>query len=162
MPGNSLMINTEQLIEHIIRPSLEAIDACSEPAVALLQAVAMAESGGGYYVKQFGKGPALGIYQMEPDTYKDIWFNFLAGRPDLRSKVLVAIGTHIQPTAERLITDMMLATIMARLHFMRRSEPLPATHDLKGQARYWKLYYNTEYGAGTVKGFIEKNGGVAE
>ena len=40
--------------------------------------------------------------------------------------------------------------IMARLYYYRFSEALPAYDDIEGLAKYWKKYWNTELGAGTV------------
>jgi hypothetical protein len=42
---------------------------------------------------------------------------------------------------------------MARVHYLRRPEPIPT--DLTGQAEYWKKWYNTYLGAGTVEEYIE-------
>ena len=35
-------------------------------------------------------------------------------------------------------------------------EKLPNSYDIEGLAKYWKKYYNTEGGKGTVEKFIEK------
>ena len=44
---------------------------------------------------------------------------------------------------------------MARIHYLRVPEALPAADDVVGLAAYWKRYYNTELGAGTVEKFVE-------
>ena len=41
---------------------------------------------------------------------------------------------------------------MARVRYMRVAESIPA--DGRGLARYWKTYYNTPLGAGTVAEFV--------
>lgn len=68
-----MSINCEQLRLYVIRPTLEKIELWSEAAENLLLGTTAQESHMGTYIKQVGKGPALGIYQMEPATHKDIW-----------------------------------------------------------------------------------------
>ncbi len=43
---------------------------------------------------------------------------------------------------------------MARVHYLRVPEPLPAPGDIEGLARYWKAHFNTPAGAGTPAGFV--------
>jgi len=50
--------------------------------------------------------------------------------------------------------DDRFACLMARVHYLRVSEAVP--DDLRGQAGYWKRYYNTRLGKGTVEGYMEK------
>ena len=58
-----------QLREQVIAPALAKIDLFSPEAVALVLGTACVESQCGEYIKQMGKGPALGIFQIEPATY---------------------------------------------------------------------------------------------
>jgi hypothetical protein len=65
-------MNPKQLRELVIRPVLEYLHPdipYSHEAEDLLMMIAAHESHLGEYVKQV-QGPALGIYQMEPDTLK--------------------------------------------------------------------------------------------
>jgi hypothetical protein len=121
------------------------------------------ESAGGKYLHQI-KGPALGIYQIEPLTHFDIWSNYLKYRADLRDKVLgmvparnlrhdSAMGIDYGDDS-MLITDMSYATVMARLIYLRAPAPLPQADDLQGLAAYWKKFYNTPLGAGTEQQFL--------
>ncbi|MGI9250700.1 MAG: hypothetical protein ACR2PR_05845, partial [Pseudohongiellaceae bacterium] len=128
----------------------------SKPAVDLLLGTAAQESLLGTYVRQVGGGPALGIYQMEPATHDDIWQNFIEYQPGVQASLDEALDGAMAyrggPSAERLVYDLRYATIMARLHYYRRPEPLP--DDLVGLAQYWKTHYNTELGAGTVSEYV--------
>ena len=45
--------------------------------------------------------------------------------------------------------------IAARLFLLNDPTVIPTT--VRGQARYWKEYYNTEKGEGTVENFINKD-----
>ena len=148
-----MSINSKQLREEIIRPALITLGLYSESAENLLFGTCAHESHLGTYIKQV-KGPALGIYQMEPRTYDDIWNNYLTGRT-MRDQILSACLYDIKPPAEHLAFNMRLATIMCRLHYLRKPGALPAANDLEGLANYWKEHYNTRLGKGTPAQFIE-------
>lgn len=140
-----MSIHPGQLREHVIRPTLKSMGLYSHAAEELLMLTAATESLGGRYLHQVG-GPALGIYQMEPATCHDIYDNYLKYRPELAKKVALFGDGY-----RELPGNLYYATAMARIHYLRRSEPLPPASDVRGLANYWKQYYNTHLGAGTVK-----------
>ena len=139
------------LKEYVIEPTLDYLELKSDAAVNLLLGTASQESNLGRYIKQI-KGPALGIYQMEPATHQDIWDNYLKYKPELADKVR-SLSSKNKATTE-LITNLAYATAMARIHYLRVREALPEADDIKGLARYWKKYYNTELGKGTDEEFV--------
>jgi len=145
------MINTIHFGQLVIRPALEAIGLYSPEAEQLLLGTALQESRL-TYLKQLGTGPALGLFQMEPATHKDIWTNYLRYEPKLSQKV--AQLAHFV-AAESMATDLLYAAAMCRIHYRRVSAPLPAFGDVYGQACYWKEYYNTYQGAGTAREYME-------
>jgi hypothetical protein len=53
--------------------------------------------------------------------------------------------------------DLRLATLVARLRFRVVRAPLPDAGDVHGQALYWKRYYNTYLGAGTVAEYLRNH-----
>ena len=144
------MINAGQFRQYVIREPLEAVNLWSPEAEKLLLGTAAQESRLGAYLRQVGKGPALGVFQMEPATHNDIWDNFLAYREQMISR----LRKYISGIPEDMVVDMRHACIMARLQYYRRPEPLPEVDDLEGQALYWKLHYNTIHGAGTQAEYI--------
>ena len=151
----SVGLNVKHFKDLVIDPALFNLDReiiWSTSAVNLLLGTAIQESRL-TYLRQMGNGPALGIYQMEPDTHDDIWENFLAYREELAS--LIKRSFRIK-TSEALIWDMGYATAMARVHYYRVPEPLPDANDVAKLATYWKKYYNTPEGKGTPLEFIEK------
>lgn len=151
-----MSIDKDQLRELIIRPTLEELDMWSPAAEDLLMGTAAQESRLGTYVKQYGAGPALGIYQMEPLTHKDIWVNYLSYREEISSKLYQMIMTETTiPDDRHLVVNLEYATAMARVQYLRVPESLPKQGDIKGYAKYWKQYYNTPLGAGTVNEFVE-------
>ena len=52
-----------------------------------------------------------------------------------------------------LANDPLLSLICCRLSYKRIPELIPS--DLFGRAKYWKEYYNTESGKGTIEHYIE-------
>jgi len=144
-------INTKQLIELIIQPTLKEFDLYSPSAEQLLAATCAQESLMGTYLSQVN-GPALGIFMMEPATHDDICLNFLkrkVGWPDSNMAI------NLYPfDCERLPTDFKYATAMCRIHYLRVKEPLPAFNDIDGIWKYYKQYYNTPGGAATQTQFL--------
>lgn len=147
------MIDVGQLRTLIVEPVLIQLDLFSPVAVNLLLGTAAQESRMGQYIKQIGKGPALGIYQIEPATHNDIWKNYLAYKPALADRVKkFAI---MNPDADEMVGNMYYSTAMARVHYLRVRSPLPAdANDVQALARYWKLWFNTMQGRGTVEEFV--------
>ena len=107
------------------------------------------------YVKQVGGGPAVSFFQMEPDTYHDIWNNYLSYKPELTDAVLRSIGAHDKPDATRLIWDLRFSAIMCRIHYRRVPKALPDADDVWQLADYWKKYFNTVFGKGTEQEFVD-------
>jgi len=149
-----MSINLTQLRDSIIIPTLKAMDIYSLSAVNLLLGTAAQESRLGTYVKQLGCGPAVGIYQVEPNTYYDITNQIELYKTPLKEKILEVCNFQRFPVAEELISNIKYATIITRLYYMRIKDPLPIHNDIEGMARYWKKYYNTVLGKGTSDEFI--------
>ena len=86
--GSGDMINHTDLRRLVIQPTLDAMvplwgtGVNHEAAANLLVGTVFQESviGNQTRLKQVGGGPALGIFQIEPDTHQDIWDNYLAFR----------------------------------------------------------------------------------
>jgi hypothetical protein len=137
-------INAKQLRELIIRPTLINMDMWSQSAENLLMGTAAQESKLGHYIAQV-KGPALGIYQCEPATHEAVakW----AKERDLWPFLTVQ--------SRRLVYDLEYATLICRLHYRSISEPLPDANDVNGLGSYWKRFYNSEKGKGTVVEFVK-------
>jgi type VI secretion system secreted protein VgrG len=145
----------EKSIKKIIKLSLQHLDLDSEDARSLIYRTGKAESG--YKtLQQYGGGPALGFYQMEPATCRDIWENYVMYRPKYRDK-LYALGFDDGALEFCLLSNVGLQTALCRLHYRRVPSALPKASNLEAQAKYWKEFYNTELGKGTIEHFIEAN-----
>lgn len=139
------MLDAEQLRELIIKPTLRDLVMLSDEAVALLMFTCAVESDGGSYLKQI-EGSALGIYQMEPETYNDIWQNYISNKTFLYGIMVSNFDCMRMPSEDRLIYDLRFATAMARIHYRRISEKLPDANDVHSIWDYYKKYYNTVEG----------------
>lgn len=154
------MFNCKQFKELVVEPTLDEMSMYSPEAVDLLLGTAAVESHLGTYIAQI-MGPALGVYQMEPDTHDDIWNNFLVYNKGIESRIYLMTGGMV--TAEDLVYNLKYATAMSRLHYLRVPEALPAramfntySDYVWALAAYWKEYYNTFKGAGNTDDFYEQ------
>ena len=145
----------KESIERIINYALEYMDLNSEDACSLIYNTGKAESN--YKtLQQYGGGPALGFFQMEPNTAIDIWDNYVMYRPRYRDK-LYSLGFDEGTLELCLLSNIALQAALCRLHYRRVPSALPKADNLKAQAKYWKKFYNTEAGKGTIKHFMEAN-----
>ena len=144
------MIKIEHFLDEVVIPTLKELDMYSEEACLLVVGTAIQESRL-HYLKQIPSGIAKGICQMEEATHDDIWDNFLKYKPEIKERLL-GLTNQSMDLVDQLKGNLYYAVAMCRIHYYRVSEALP--NDLEGMARYWKKYYNTELGKGTVEEFI--------
>ncbi len=137
----------------LVKTTLQAVNLWSPAAEELLLGTCAQESHFGKYLKQI-KGPALGVFQMEPRTEADIWKNYLAFRPERVKQVVFACGIDGVDQAA-LNANLRYQIVMARLHYKRVPAPLPEVDDLEAQAMYWDIYYNINPDKGFPHEYIE-------
>ncbi|OCH31841.1 hypothetical protein A6E13_16510 [Aliivibrio fischeri] len=150
-------MDAKQLTALVVRPTLKKLNLHSSAAEQLVVGTIYQESRA-KYLKQLGSGPALGIIQMEPATYQDIWDNYLAYKRGLANQVtelasIANLDDDMRPDEKELITNLAFAVAMCRVHYLRKKDALPKAGDIDGLAKYWKDHYNTHLGAGTVEEF---------
>ena len=152
--------NPQGFVNDVITPVLTGLTLDPgglQAPTELLLGTALQESGLTHRVQQ-GGGPALGLFQMEPNTHDDIWANFLKHRATLAAAVQAFLSGNPQAAATLQNNDD-YAAAMARVHYYRMGqivgkEPLPGPGDIAGMAAYWKKHYNTKGGAGTAAQFV--------
>lgn len=140
------MLNISQFRELIVKSTLNDLLLYSQNAEELLVFTCAVESLGGHYLKQVD-GPALGIYQMEPVTYNDIWQTYIKSKGSLMLRLLTNFGIGFMPSEEQLIYDLRFATAMTRIFYERIKEPLPDASNVDAIWNYYKKYYNTNLGS---------------
>jgi len=141
-------------VRQVILETLYAIDFYSQSAEDLLLGTAAVESDMGRYLYQLN-GPALGIFQMEPATWEDHLHWLTGRRPDLALKW----EPH---NVNRLAWDLAYAALFARVHYLRVPKKLPRRDEFSSYTEYvyalgayWKAFYNTPSGKGTVDAFVD-------
>lgn len=149
------MLDCSQFRSLIVEPVLSKLRVYSKNAEELLVFTCATESLGGTLLHQV-KGPALGIYQMEPHTYTDIWSNYIRARNQLATLMALHFGCNKIPEIERMIYDLHFATAMARIHYLRTESNIPDAKDIDGLWDYYKKYYNTEKGKAKKEDAIKK------
>jgi hypothetical protein len=167
------MISHHHLLQVVIRPALRYLDATAKipntpAAQALMLGTALAESRG-IYLRQLGDGPALGLWQVEPATERDVWENWLKYRATALRAVSDVLGLERAGAATLALRQLALAAnlhyscIIARLVYYRAPESLPRVDSTLSDmadafAAYWKKHYNTHKGKGdpdAVAGYFE-------
>ncbi len=150
------MVDINQILELVIRPALQITGLHSLSAERLMLFTGMVESG--YTRIAQIKGPALGVFQVEPRTHEDIkkWLNRTDNRR-LKESVLAASYMEILPDEKPLIWNMRYGCLIARILYYRYTEPLPDADDAENMSRYHFRYFN---GNGLGKADKERNAGV--
>ena len=150
-------MHSQQLYDYIIKPTHEYMGGNYESKNAnfLSLCTAAIESKCGYYIKQVG-GPALGIWQMEPATYRDIWYNCDALGTNEFGKLMISMSNRDDGIDKRmmsLVSNPMYACAMARLKYAMDPKPLPDYNNIRQVYDYYKRIYNTPLGASTYAKF---------
>ena len=152
----------EKQIRELIKKTLKNINMYSRDAVDLVYRTGMVESRYNY-ISQVGSGIARSFWQVESATAKDSIKNYLGFRP--QKLMACAKAMHVDPDWLSDATDddlknLLWGSIAAGIVFCRLKYwrvPFKIPSNIKGQAKYWKKYYNSESGAGTVEKFLEYN-----
>ncbi len=146
-----MSIYVAHLRYELIHPILLDWDLYSLSAEILLLGTIAAETRCGYYLKQ-ENGPGTSIYSMERFTEKDIWKNVISPHSKWCDRMICEFGDR---NDDLLKYNLKYATLMCRFQYARFKEKLPAATDIKGMAKYWKKYYNTIEGSGTLDHFVK-------
>jgi hypothetical protein len=106
-----------RLISDVLTPT----NLYSVNAEELLVLTAAAESLGGQYIYQT-RGPARGMFQMEPATEHDLLINYIRYKPELRNILKSFIqfnvdGTYLYKINDPLTYSLDYQVIMARIHY---------------------------------------------
>ncbi len=130
-----------QILEGIVRPTLEYLGLHSLAAERLLLVTGAHESKGFDYIEQIS-GPALSWWQIEPDTYASLINDSMPGIQRHRPTTAVAYRGLIRhryagyPPEEELARDPVFACATARLLYYRIRDPLPPATLQQAARRY--------------------------
>jgi hypothetical protein len=153
MPISSL--NPQQLRDLVVRPTLAQLGLPGGAAAEMLVMGTAAQESGLVHLHQLGAGPARGLWQMEPATFRDTWDRWLAApsRGELRARVAALMAPAPAPV-EQLVGNLYLGCAMCRVLYFSRRFTLRESASLEDLAGIWKKYYNTAAGDGTPAQFI--------
>lgn len=148
----------------VLRPTLTEMSMWSPSAEKLLTMIAAHESLGLKHRVQV-QGPALGVFQMEPATFKDLLQTYLGQvNPGRRERLARFLPDEPEDLAEAFedlaegraeihpgLLDALrdndpFACAAARLQLARVAEPLPDVEDNEGLAHYAKAHWNSVLG----------------
>lgn len=149
-------MHPQQLLDFTVKPALKYMGGNYDSLESryLLMCTAAIESDCGYYIKQIN-GPALGPWQMEPETHDDIWENCDALRDDVfANRVRSVRVSPLKRTEHDLQVSPMYACAMARLKYAMDPKALPVytglPHlDMPAFYEVYKRVYNTAHGKST-------------
>lgn len=153
MRDENMSIDKEQL-RLLITDVLKEIDLYSPSAVELLMLTAAVESNLGTYIEQ-QHGPALGIFQMEPRTIRDI-VTRLKVKKDLWEKCEKYFPTDDKDLLLYGKGNLIFQIILTRSYYLFKPGNLPSPDNKEALASYWKTNYNTYLGKGTVEKAVSK------
>lgn len=107
-------------------------------------------------VKNFNiKKHGISYTNMEFPTFMDQYNNWLKYRPEMLEEVL-SFSKYDNFGIEmfkEMVDNLPLQIVLMRVRYLRVKESLP--NNVYGCAKYWKKYYNTYKGKGTVEHFLE-------
>ena len=150
MKTSKQLVARSRLLDAII-PALDALGMGGRAAQELVLGTGIQESRL-IYRKQNG-GPALGLWQMEPFTFNDIWNGYILKHRDI-FLAMQKILNGASPNPLVLTHNDQFAAAMCRMLYRRIHEDIPDAGDLEAQAAYWKKYYNTPLGRGKEHEYI--------
>lgn len=105
--------------------------------------------------KQIG-GPALSLFQIEPDTLDDLYTNWLAHRSAWQTVLdsYRMVGTTMLPRLEALESVDAYGVCAARMQLWRAVEKIPGADDYLALADYAKRHWNTEAGKASPEKYL--------
>lgn len=147
-----------QILDLVIAPTLKELGLWSAPAERIILCTFQTETQFDAVRQDLGPhryGQGYGLSQMEQATFDDHVKHMDTRNPDIKKLIMQVCNLKEFPGVEDLTWNDQLAVCMTRYHYKRVPEPLPDVNDLEGMARYWKRFYNTAKGAGSVEKFIK-------
>jgi hypothetical protein len=159
-------MNAKHFRQLVVRPVLKSIQEqtfdrvpLSGEAEDVLVMIPAHESNLGEFLAQLGGGPALGVFQIEPETANWLIRDYLA-RPKnrtLRDAVLsfYAAGLTLE---ENLAANLPFQVALARILLWTKPEKLPKFDDsreyLDALSKYAKTHWNTDAGAAKPEDYL--------
>lgn len=119
---------------------------------ALLRETAITESNYGK-TPDFTPNSGKGVFQIDKIGFQDA----INQNSNIKSQVLkLGYNLDLLDYAKPEVTqDVVLNTLIARLLYYKKPGSIPSTRE--GRAAYWKKYYNSILGAGTIQAYLNRS-----
>ena len=146
-----------EIIDEVLHQLADAGIKRTVEAYNLVFETGLAESG--YRaIEGYGEGnPAVSFWQLEPETIRDMWDNYISYRKPL-IEACYKLGLIEANKVFSVFSNIALASAFCRIYYRRKPGAIPKT--MPARAEYWKKHYNTYKGRGTVAHYIGANMGV--
>lgn len=125
-----------------------------EDFILLIMETVAIESNFGYHVTQI-KGPALGVVQIQPSTYRSLNKNFLRINTELKEKVDLFKRNDLTDE-ENLTYNLEYQIAYAAILYIANGCDARDLSTKNKRARIYKIYFNSLEGKATVEDFIRK------
>ncbi|MBQ7456797.1 MAG: hypothetical protein IJS54_04260 [Desulfovibrio sp.] len=125
-----------------------------ENGAHFLLEIAAAESDFGYYVRQV-RGPAQSVWQIEPETARDMHARLPKRNPGMYQKIL-ALRDPLLSEEENVVTNLTYGGALCLGILYLKGIRFETLTSLSARANAWKRYYNTYLGKGTFEGYCQK------
>jgi hypothetical protein len=119
-----------------------------------LRRIAFVESDYGVNKATFSRTDR-GIWQISPEGLEEVKRNTSALR-DARKRVSEVFGIDVMQLEKEDMDKPLQNAIVARLFLHSKSNGAALPTTLDAQAQFWKRFYNTSAGKGTVEGFLRR------
>jgi hypothetical protein len=138
----------------VVKPTLAEIPNGPSGETAIMMIIAH-ESRRGEFLKQWPKGPAWGLIQMEEATHNDTWkYGDSIWKNALDLGIVEKYWGHgVHPHYIRLAWDLRYNVFMARQRLFMKPGALPT--DLARLSRYLKKHWNSVGGAASETSYMD-------
>jgi hypothetical protein len=155
-----MTINASDFRSYVIQPALAALAPAGIPVTKtagdLLMATAAMETDLGTWLTQVG-GPALGVFQIEPESLDNLVSRLSAKQVTALFSVMPAQPTGAEMSgwvAENIEGNLLLAAAICRLFYWQAPFAMPASSTVSRLWTVYKTWYNTAEGGATMADFV--------
>jgi len=141
--------------EQVVKKSISVVERVLGNTKGILFKIAWMESLFGTHRLTYRPGYYGGIFQVGKKGFQDT--QNVRSHPRLIrkfKKIKKAFCIDWRSVSWMDLRKPLYSAIAARLFLSNKPGAIPST--LSGQAKYWKVHYNTKYGKGTVKAFKKR------
>lgn len=140
----------KQLHDHIRHACQILTPDNAAQAIELLVGTACAETHFGTFRDKHER-QGRGVFQFDEIRFKDVRNYLLIDRQDIQKIIIDEFNFDMRYIGFGIALDHspLLATVLCRIGYYMKPEPLPSVGDIIGQAAYYKKYWNSSIGKST-------------